>query len=451
MDPISNRPAMFSNRALVSLTIPIIIDALLTIMAGIVDSAMVSSAGEAAVSAVSLVDQINLTFITLFSGLGIGGTVITAQYIGSKNLPDARKSANQLLYLVVSVAAALMALLLCFVPQLLNLIYGRIEADVFAHAKAYFYWTLPGYPLFAVGLTCAALLRSMALNKQATILTASVNLLNVVGNAILIYGFHLGAAGAAISTTLSRMIFAVVGLFMLHNRKRPIFFENLLKLRIDFSMIKRLTGVGITNSLQNSLFQLGKLVIASLVTSFGTVAIAANSVANYILNIGWILSSAFGTVLLTVVGHCIGAGEVGQAKHYTKKLLIAASVVTYTIFTSVFLLREHLVLLFDFEQEALAASSYYVGVGALLTMASVYPLAFVPLSAFRAAGDLKYPLFLSVVSMFVFRVGLSYLLALVFHMGLMSVWLGFFADWVCHSVLNAIRLRNGKWIHARLI
>lgn len=451
MDAISNRPAMFSNRALVGLTIPIILDALLAIMAGIVDSAMVSSVGEAAVSAVSLVDQINLTFITLFSGLGIGGTVITSQYVGSKNLPDARKSANQLLYLVVGIATVLMVLLLCFVPQLLHLIYGHIEADVFAHAKDYFYWTLPGYPLFAVGLTCSALLRSIALNKQAVILTASVNLLNVAGNAILIYGFGLGAAGAAMSTTLVRLIYAVAGLFMLHKRNRPLYFENLLKFRIDFTMLKRLFGVSITNSLQNSLFHLGKLTVASLVATFGTISIAANSVANSILNIGWTLTGAFGTVLLTVVGHCIGAGEVAQAKHYTKKMLIAASVITYTIFTGVFFLREHLVLLFDFEQEALAVSAYYVGVGALLTMVSVYPLAFVPLSAFRAAGDLKYPLFLSVGSMFVFRVGLSYLLALVFHMGLMSVWLGFFADWVCHSILNAIRLRNGKWIHEKLI
>jgi putative MATE family efflux protein len=356
-----------------------------------------------------------------------------------------------LLYLVVGIAAALMALLLCFVPQLLHLIYGHIEADVFAHAKAYFYWTLPGYPLYAAGLTCAALLRSMALNKQAVILTASVNLLNVAGNAILIYGFGLGAAGAAMSTTLSRLIFAVAGLLMLHNRKHPIYFENLLNFRIDFSMMKRLFGVGVTNSLQGSLFHLGKLTVSSLVATFGTIAIAANAVANSILNIGWTLTSSFGTVLLTVVGHCIGAGEVAQAKHYTKKMLIAASVVTYTIFTGVFLLREHLVLLFDFEPEALAASAYYVGVGALLTMVSVYSLAFVPLSAFRAAGDLKYPLFLSVGSMFIFRVGLSYLLASAFHMGLMSVWLGFFADWVCHSILNAIRLRNGKWIHEKLI
>lgn len=451
MDTISNRPAMFSNRTLVSLTIPIILDALMGIMAGIVDSAMVSSVGEAAVSAVSLVDSINLTFITVFSGLGIGGTVITTQYIGGRNFPAARDSAKQLLYMVVGISTALMAALLSCVPQLLKLIYGHIEADVFAHAKDYFYWTLPGYPLFAIGVTCSSLLRSMAKNKQAVILTASVNLFNVVGNAVLIYGFDLGAAGAAMSTTLVRLIYAVWGILMLRDKKQPIYFEKLLNIRIDLPMMKRIFGVGITNSLQSSLFQLGKLFVSTLVSTFGTIAIAANSVASTILNIGWTLTGAFGTVLLTVIGQCIGAGEPDQAKRYLKKLLIATSIVTYTMFTLVFLLRNYLVLLFDFEAESLALSAYYVGAGALLTMASAYSLSFVPLSAFRAAGDLKYPMFLSAGSMFIFRVGLSYLLALVFDMGLMSVWLGMFADWACHSVLNVIRLRNGKWIHPKLI
>ena len=451
METTSERSPLFTNRALVGLTIPIIIDALLSIMAGIVDSAMVSSVGAAAVSGISLVDSINVTFTTLFSGLGIGGTVITAQYIGSRNFSDARKSANQLLYMVVGISTVLMVLLLSCVPQLLNLIYRQIDADVFEHAKAYFYWTLPGYPLFAIGLTCAALLRSMALNRQAVILTSSINVLNVFGNAILIYGFDLGAAGAAMSTTLVRLIYAVAGLIMLSNRKRPLYLENFLKFRLDFPMMKRIFGVGITNSLQSSLFQLGKLAVSGLSSTFGTIAIAANSVASSILNIGWVLTGAFGTVLLTVVGHCIGAGEVAQAKRYTKKMLIAATVVSYAVFSAVFIFRNYLVLLFDFEAEALEASAYFVGLGALMTMVCVYSLSFVPLSAFRAAGDLKYPLILSVCSMFIFRVGLSYLLALVFDMGVISIWIGIFADWTCHSILNAIRLHNNKWIHAKLV
>lgn len=452
METIEKRPPLFTNKMLVAMTIPIILDALLTIAAGMVDSAMVSSAGEAAVSAVSLVDSINILFITAFSGIAIGGSVVTSQYIGKRDYKNATVSANQLLYAAAGLSVVVTVLLLCFHVPLLRLVYGKIEADVFANARVYFAITLLGYPFSAIGGSSAAVLRSMGKTKQAVSITVAFNIVNVIGNATLIYGFHMGVAGAAISTTISRMVYAVSGLWLAHNKKLPAHFEKILKFRLDFHVMRRVLRIGMVNGMENSLFYIGKILISSLLSTFGTIAIAANSVSNTINNIGWTIVGSFATVLLPVVGQCIGAGEPEQAKQNMKKILAAATVLTYTMFGTVFLLRNQLVLLFDFSEEALQVSAYYTGVLAVFSMVSFYSFAFVPVSAFRAAGDIRYTTTLSLSSMFAFRVALVYVINWLFPASeLMCVNIGMLVDWSFRSVMNFIHYRSGKWLKKRLV
>ena len=442
---------MFSNRALVSLSVPIVIDAVLAIFTGMVDTAMVSTAGEAAVGAISLVDQMFLLFVTVFSAIASGGVVITAQYIGNQDRAKAKSSANQLLYASTAVALFITVTVIGFIPQIIRLVYGELEEAVFENAKAYFFFALLGMPFFALASACTALLRTMQRSKLAMLLALGANVINIIGNAILIYGFKMGAAGAAIATTFSRIVWSVVAMYFMHDKRLPVYFENLLKFRLDFDVMKRVLKIGTANGLESGLFQVGKLLVASLISSFGTIAIAANSVANTLCNIGWTIVGSFGTVLLTVVGQCIGAGEQEQARRYTKKILILGHILVFTLFGSVFLLRHQLVQLFDFGPEALEMAAYYTGAGALLTMCAFYGSAFLPVAAFRSAGDVRYAVVMAVSTMFIFRVGLSYLLNAVTDLGLMCVWFGMAADWVCRTVLNTIRFRSGKWLHKKLI
>lgn len=442
---------MFSNRALVSLSVPIVIDAVLAIFTGMVDTAMVSTAGEAAVGAISLVDQLFLLFVTIFSAIASGGVVITAQYIGNQDLEKAKSSANQLLYASTFIALLITVGTVGFIPQIIRLVYGELETAVFENAKDYFFYVLLGMPFFAVASACTALLRTMQRSKLAMLLALGANVINIIGNAILIYGFKMGAAGAAISTTFSRIVWSVASMYFMHKKSLPVYFENLLKFRLDFDVMGRVMKIGTANGLESGLFQVGKLLVASLISSFGTLAIAANSVANTLCNIGWTIVGSFGTVLLTVVGQCIGAGEQEQARYYTKKILVLGHILVFTLFGCVFLLRHQLVRLFDFGPEALELAAYYTGAGALLTMCAFYGSAFLPVAAFRSAGDVRYAVVMAVSTMFIFRVGLSYLLNAVTDLGLMCVWLGMFADWCCRGILNTIRFRSGKWLHKRLI
>ena len=445
-----NRP-MFTGRELVSLSVPIILDAVLGITAGMADAAMVSSAGDATVSGVALVDQLFILLVVVFSAIASGGVVITGQYIGSQNFKKAKTSANQLLYAVTTVALVIMLAAICFIPQILRLVYGEVEPAVMENAKDYFFYALLGMPFLAIGSSGAALLRTMSHSKLALTLTAGVNVLNIIGNAVLIYGFELGAAGAAIATSFSRLVWAVVSLVILHNKALPVYFENLLKFRIDWDIMKKVMRLGVANGLENSAFHIGKLLVASLISSFGTVYIAANYVASTLCNVGWTIVGSLGTVLLTVVSQCIGADEQQQARAYAKKFLMLGHVFVLVLFGSVFLLRNQLVQLFDFEADSLQVAAYYTGVGALCTICFFYGSAFVPVAAFRSAGDVRYAVVLTTASMFTFRVGLSFLLSCVFELGLLSVWLGMWADWFFRAIMNTFRFRSGKWLKKKLI
>ena len=248
------------------------------------------------------------------------------------------------------------------------------------------------------------------------------------------------------------MIYAILGLILAHNKALPARFEQLLKFRLDFDVMRRVARIGVVNGSETSLFYVGKILIASLIATFSTVTIAANSVANTINDIGWNIVGSFGMVLLPVVGQCIGAGEPEQAKQNMKKILSAATVLMFVLFGAVYFLRHQLVQLFDFQQEALEASAYYTGVMALSSIASLYSFAFVPIHAFRAAGDIRYTSSLSLSSMFVFRVAMVYLLNWMFpQLGLMCVCIGQWTDWSFRSMMNLIHYRSGKWLKKSLV
>ncbi|MBR5543191.1 MAG: MATE family efflux transporter [Oscillospiraceae bacterium] len=448
---LADSKPMFSNRDLVRLTIPLVFDALLVLVAGLVDSVMVSSSGEAAVSAVALVDSLNLVFLMAFSSVVNGGVVVTSQYVGRGNMDDAQTSAKQLIYLAAIVSLTLTATLLFTYSPILRLVYGGVEADVFEGAKTYFFWIILGYPFVSVGAGCTALMRSMGKNKLSVMLTSGCNLLNVVGNAILIFGFDMGIAGAAISTSFSRVIYAVCGLLVMHNKHLKIHFTDLFKVKLNGGILKKIAVIGGTTGIESALFQIGKVLISSLMATFGTIAIAGYSVSYSINNIAWSMLGAFTTSLIPIVGQAMGAGRIDEAKMYTKKMTTAATVTMVILFGTIFLLRNQLVMMFDFEPDALREAAYYTGVAAVLSILSFYSWSFLPVGAFRAAGDVRYGLVVAILTMFIFRVGGAFLLSGYFKMGVVGIYLGMWADWFARAVMNFFRYRSGKWLTKKVI
>ena len=436
---------MFSKQALRRLIIPLIIEQFLSVMVGMADIMMVSAAGETAVSSVALVDLINVLIINVFSALATGGAVVCAQSIGAQELDRANRAANQLMYIVTAAALVIMALVLLLHRWLLGLLFGQVEPAVMEGAVTYFVISAWSYPFIALYNGCAALLRAMGNSRASMYVSALMNVLNVIGNAVLVYGFHMGVAGVALPSLFSRAVAAAVMLSLLHSGRGLVRIHGLLRFRFEPPTMAKILRIGIPNGLENSFFQLGRVVLVSLISTFGTAQTAANAVANNIDNFGVIPGQALGLALITVVGQCVGAQEWEQVRFYTKKLVKFTYLCTWGL-NAVLLLGLPLILsLYSLTPEThwYAAVLIWIHNGCAMLF---WPLAFTMPNALRAAGDVRVPMAVSIVSMVTVRVGGSYLLGLHFGLGAIGVWIAMVGDWIVRVICFVLRARKKLWL-----
>ena len=441
---------LFSNRDLRILLVPLIVEQILNSLMGTADSIMVSNVGSAAISAVSLVDAINILVIQAFYALAAGGTIVCSQYIGQKDKKNAEESARQLSFVVACISSTVMAVCLLTRGPLLRLIFGSVEADVMEAAQIYFFYTALSFPFIALYDAGSSIYRAQGNTRLPMTIAVVSNGLNIAGNAVLIWGFHLGVAGAAIATLGSRVISAVVVFAFLHNSSQEIAVRDYLHIRPDGRRIMRILSLGIPNGIENAMFQFGKLAIQSTVSLMGTAAIAAQGMTNIIENLNGIMSIGMGIGLMTVVGECLGAGEKEEAVYYIKKISIAAEVVLIATCLLMFGLTYPITYFGGMEPES-AKLCIFMVTCITIVKPIVWIMAFIPPYGFRAAGDVRFTMTTSMLCMWFCRVVLAMVLARVFHMGPIAVWIGMFTDWTIRGIIYTIRFKNRKWLTHQVI
>ena len=441
---------MFTKKDLVRLIIPLIIEQLLAVTIGLADTLMVSSVGEAAVSGVSTVDTINILLINIFSALATGGAIVASQYLGREDDSSACIVAKQLVYTVFAIAVAVAAVCVLAGGPLLVLIFGAVEPAVMNNCKIYFFWSALSYPFIAVYNGGAALFRAMGNSKISMFTSLLMNIINVCGNALLIYGFALGVAGAAIASLVSRLIGAILIITLLRNPHCRIRIESLTSWEFHPGMVSRILRVGVPNGMENGMFQIGKILVQGLVASFGTTAIAANAVANSIATFTNIPGVAIGLALITVVGQCVGAEDYTAARKYILKLLGVVYLSMGATCAVIYLLLPTLVGFFDLSPQTTALAQELMRVF-LLACIFFWPSSFTLPNGLRAAGDVRFTMLASVFSMWIFRVGLSYILGRGMGLGVSGVWLAMYADWVFRSAAFFFRFLQGGWKNRSLV
>ncbi len=443
---MTNDKHMFSNRKLLLLLIPIIAEQFLNSLMGMADSMMVSNVGAAALSGVSLVDSINNLVVQAFNAMATGGVIICSTYVGQKDMKRATEAAGQVLLVSAFISAVLMIICLIFRGRLLAAIFGTIEPDVMHAASVYFLLTILSYPGISLAAAGSAIFRAQSNTRLPMNVAIVSNLLNVAGNALLIYVFHLGVYGAAIATLFSRIFSAVVLLTLLRRKNQEISIRRFYEIRPDFAKIKNILAMGIPNGIENSMFQFGKLAIQSSVSILGTAAIAAQSMTNIFENVNGVAGIGVGIGLMTITGQCLGAGRKDEAVYYTKKMIgwgyiaiLSSCLLTYAISRPVTFLA-------GMEKESAELCIYMLG---WITIAKpiLWPLSFVTPYAMRAAGDVKFSMIVATLTMWLCRVTLATYLIRVVGMGAMGVWIGMFCDWAIRGVIFTIRFKSGKWIH----
>ena len=441
---------MFDRKALKRLILPMFLEQLLSVTMGMADTLMVSGVGEAAVSSVSLVDSINILIIQILSALATGGAVIGSQYIGRRDEENARRSSAQLytVLAVSTVAVMLLTLLLC--RPILRLVFGQIDDDVMNFAQTYFIISALSYPFIGAYNAGAALFRAQGNSRISMLASLVMNIINIAGNALLIYGFGLGVLGAALATLVGRVFAACWVFWQQQQFENPLRIERLQDMRPDRTMILRILGIGIPSGLENGMFQIGKLCVSSLTSTLGTSAIAANAVANSISSLTNIPGNTMSLAMIPVVGQCLGAGEKKQARRYAWLLLGIACAGLAVTNVALLLGAPLLCQIYNLSPEATAMCEQVLHWFAMFSI-FFWATSFTLPNALRSGGDTKYTMSVSIFSMWLFRVLLSYFFVLQLDMGLLGVWMGMFVDWICRSTFFMIRFVRGKWMEHKVI
>lgn len=435
---------LFSRNDLVRLIIPLIVDQFLQVAVGLSDSIMVARVGEAAVSGVSLVDTVMLLIINIFTALATGGAVIAGQYLGRKDPKTGCEATAQLFNFTFLFSIFIMILGYLGQNVILYHVFGKIEPEVMKDSRTYLLIVLSSIPMIAMYNAGAAIFRAMGNSNIAMKTSLLMNSINVFGNALLIFGFHRGVEGVAIPTVVSRGVACVVILILLNNQEHKLHILHPYPFKIKWNVLKKILYIGIPNGLENSMFQLGKIAVLSLVSGLGTASLAANAVGNNIANFAILPGMSFGFALLTVCAQCVGAGDFEQVKYYTKHMMRVEYLCLIASNLIVILALPFILSVYNLSDEAAQYANDIILYHAACVV-TIWPLSFTLPNTLRAAADVKVTMVLSIISMWVFRFGFSYLLAIEFHMGIFGVWVAMTIDWLVRGIFFVCRYRSGRW------
>lgn len=441
---------LFTRASLAALIWPLFLEQTLSVTMGMADTLMVAGVGEAAVSSVSLVDSLNVLIIQILSALATGGAVVASQYLGRKDQESAQRSAAQL-YSVLAISTIAVGLLcLALSRPILRGVFGSIDDEVMHFSQQYFIISAISYPFIGLYNGGAALFRAQGNSRVSMLASLVMNVINIAGNALLIYGFGMGVIGAALATLIGRVFAAVWILWQNQNMHNPLRVASFADLRPRKEPVKQILSIGIPSGLENGMFQIGKLCVSSLTSTLGTAAIAANAVANSVSTMANIPGATMNLAMIPVVGRCLGAGDKQQAKKYSLQLLGLAMLGLGITNAALFFLLPEVVTWFNLSAEASAMCTvvvHWFDLFSVLFWATSFTLP----NALRSGGDAKFTMFVSIASMWLFRVILSYFFVLQMHMGLTGVWFGMFVDWICRSIFFVVRFFSGKWMEHKVI
>ena len=448
MKPVNKIPEnyLFNKEALRKLIIPLFIEQFLMIFVGLVDSIMVSSVGEAAVSAVSLIDTIMVLLINIFTALATGGAIVAGQALGMKKKEQGCDAVEQTL--LFSTAFSVFIMLAVYTGKwfILHVVFGKIEPDVMQNCNTYLMIVTASIPFMAIYNSGAAMFRAMGDSKTPMLMSLAMNSMNLVGNAILLYGLGWGIEGAALPTTLSRAFAGLWMLLLICNRNKVLHSRNLLTIRLKWPVLKRILHLGIPYALENSMFQLGKVLLLSLVSGFGTASIAANAVSNSVCSFAILGGMSMGYALSAITAQCVGAGDYTQVRYYTRKLLKYAYCALLLTNILIVLLLPAIIYVYHLSPETGNMARAIITYHAILSTLIWAPSFTLP-NTLRAANDVEFCMCISIASMWIFRIGFSYILAKYAGWGVFGVWVAMTIDWAVRAIFFIIRYRGKKWIH----
>ncbi len=449
-DVLRPKNFFFTDRQIWALMLPLMAEGLLSIAVGLADSMMVSRVGQAAISAVSLVDSVSVLMVFIFSAAATGGAAVAGQYLGRGEPDRARRACQQLLVLLAATSLACTGLLYALKPVVLHTLFGRIDADVMAATDKYYTIVMAAVPGIALYNGGAAIFRAMRRADVTLKVSLVMNLVNVAGNALLIFGLKMDVAGVAVPTLVSRWLAAGIILPMLLDRRRLLFLPDFRGFRFDPGILRNILGIGIPGGIENGMFQFGKIILYSLISTMGTDAISANAIAGTLTVLHCFAGVAINHGIVPIVSQCVGAGDFDQARFYIRKITRQSYAVMAAVNVLFIVLLRPILSIYDIPPECEEIAYKSVLLHGICSIFIWLPGFQIP-AYLRAAGDAAYAMVVSVATMWVCRVGGAFLLGKYMGLGVFGVWIAHSVlDWIARGALNIHRYRGGKWMEKRI-
>ena len=435
-------------KLLVNMALPMIISMLVQALYNIVDSVYVSQVSESAVTALSLAFPVQNMQIGFAVGVGVGVNSLLSQSLGRKEQETADWAAGQGIFLALVCTAIFMLFGFFGVRP-----YYEMQSSVRETVEGGIAYTSICC-IFTVGVFTQVLserlLQATGRAFQTMLIQLTGAVLNIILDPVFIFLLNMGVAGAAISTLVSRIFCAVVVLYQLRKDRQPIVVRDYLKIRPDGKMIGRILALGIPSGIENSMFQLGKLAIQSTVSTLGTTAIAAQAMTNMLEMLNGTAVIGVGIGLMTVVGQSLGAGRKDEAVYYMKKLMAFSEVFLIVCCAVVYALARPITMIGGMEAKS-AEMCLDMMFWITIVKPIVWMFAFIPAYGMRAAGDVKFSMITSCITMWTFRFCLCVYLIRVCGMGPMAVWIGMFTDWTVRAIVFGLRFKSGKWMEHKVV
>ncbi len=439
------------------MVLPVMVEQLAAVMMNLISTIISSQLGKEAISAIGSVSTLNLLVISVFSSLATGGTVVVAQYVGRGDREKINKTVITGLLSTGILVSLLVVFLLLFKTPIIHLFFGGADPEVIRLAIEYLtaisFYFLP-FGLTSMGL---ALLRGAGDMKTPMQVSLITNIISAIISYPLIYGFAkagdgkgLGVSGAAIAMAISQTIGLAMVLFIIIHGHRNISLKEEKSIKISLPILKNILFFSLPAGAEQLMFNGGKLLVQTFIMGLGTAAIAANSIVNSLSSLISVGSNSLAILATSLIGQLVGAGHKEKARTWNLFLMIFAcglNVIAGLIFL---LLSGILPGAYTNDPETIELSRQL-----LIVYIFVLPLlhapSFVLPSGFRGAGDVRYTMVISMISMWTMRVAASYFLIVVLNLGVHGVWIGMYLDWLLRSIFFVPRALGRKWLQHKSI
>ena len=435
---------MFSNKDLKNLIVPLFLEQLLMALVGIADVFVIGFVGEAAVSGVSLVNSFNTIFLNLFTALASGGAVVISQYIGHKDKEHAGQAASQLLTASVILSVAISVVILLTNASLMRLMFGKVDADVMDACVTYLRISAYSYPALAIYNAGAALYRSFGKTSTTMYISILANIINVIGNCIGVFGLHAGVVGVAVPSLVSRCFSAVVITILCFSAKNPVSYLGSWIMKLDVSLQKKILRIAVPNGVESGVFQLVKVALSSVVALFGTYQIAANGVAQSIWSLAALAGVTMGPVFITVIGQCMGAGDIEQAEMYFRKLTKITLVFAIAWNALIFAVTPVFMSFYALEDQTKRLVILLVLIHNIFN-AVAFTFADPLGKGLRATGDVKFTTATSLFTTIGVRLIFSMIFGIWLNLGVIGIAFAMCLDWSVRGIIFWWRFKQGKW------